>query len=101
MGELLAVDRRIDGERRLGRHVFLPLDIAHHVIKLVGGAGRELFNRFQNPQGRAAAEVGLVHQLEVALEAHHAATYLHVLGAEAQQLVAQHVLKTLIGLGHH
>ena len=101
VGELLAVDCGVDCERGLRSHVFLPFNVAHDIIQLVGVACREFLDGLEYPQRGAAAQVCLVHHLEVSLETDHAASHLHVFRAQAYQLVAQHVFKTLEGLGDH
>ena len=101
MGEVLAVHSRVDGERGIRSHVFTPVDLADYVIEFVGVVGGELLDGLENPEGRAATQVGLVHHLEVSLEADHAASHLHVFRAEGNKLVPEHVLKALEGLGNH
>ena len=99
--EVLAVHRRVDGERGPGSHIFFPGDVAHYVVKLVGIVGGEFLNGLEDSQGCAQAQVGAIHQFQVSLEADHTGAHLYVFGPQAQQFVAQYRLQSLEGLGHH
>ncbi len=101
MGEILAVHRRVYGECGVGSHVFPPVDLADYIVAFVGIMSGELLDGLENPEGRAATQIGFVHHFEIPLEADHAASHLHVFRAERNKLVAEHILKALEGLGNH
>ncbi len=99
--KIAAVHCGVNHESRLGTHIFLPLYVANHIIKLIRIVGRELLYRLQYAQRCAAAKIGLVHQLKVALETYHPTPCLHVFRAKAYQFVAKHIFQSLEGLGYH
>ena len=101
VGEIVAGDGRVYSERRFGRHIFAPVDVAHRVIQFVGCVGCELDDRLQDSERRTAAEIGLVHHSEISLKADHTLSELNVLGAEFDQFVTKDIFKTLKGLGYH
>ena len=87
VGEIVAVHGRVDSERGLRRHVFLPRYLTDYVVKFVRIRGCEFLNGLQHPEGCAQAQIRAVHQFKVSLETYHAGAHLHVLGAEAEQFV--------------
>ena len=101
VGELAAVDCRVDAESGVWGEELFPVEVAHAVVKLVGVGGRELYDGLKDSQGGAATEVGLVHDLVVSLERDHAESYFYIFGPQGDELVAEHILKPLECLGHH
>ncbi len=101
MGEVIARDGRVDRERRVRRHVSAPVYIADNIVKLIRILGRELDYRLQDSESCPAAEVGLIHHLEITLEADHPLAYFDILCSESDQLVPEDIFKTLEGLGYH
>ena len=99
VAELGREDHAVHGERTVDVQVRRPVDGLHGLVDIVGRAGLESLNGFEDADGRTQAEVGAVHHLQVAREGDHAATNLDVTGAQFGQLLCQQGFKALEGLG--
>lgn len=101
VGELIAVDRSLDGKCAVDRQQRPPVELLDAVIERVGSACTELVERLEYSQCRAAAQIGTIEHLLVARKGHHTPSGFHVEGAESPKFVGQYLLKPLKGLGDH
>ena len=100
VAEFVAEDHAVHGKGLVHGEDFLPVDLLHGIIHLVGRPGLEVFQGLQYADGRAQLKVGTVHQFQVAGERHHAPANLNVVGTQVDQLGGQYVFQTLEGLGN-
>ena len=101
VAELVAVHRRVDGEGVVDVENRAPVEGLGHGVELVGIAGVEGEEGFEDAQRGAAAHVRLIESGQVAVEAHHAYALLDILGTDALEFAGQYAFQTLESLGHH
>ena len=71
------------------------------LVNFVSVFGCEVFDGFQDADGRTQAEVGFVHHFFVSTERHHAASYLNVVGTQCGEFSGQCLFQSLEGFGNH
>ena len=70
-------------------------------IHIVGIISLKLLYGLEYAQGCTQTEIGLIHHGQVTAEGNHASPGLHICCTKSSQLLSQHFLQTLHGLGDH
>jgi hypothetical protein len=81
VAKVFAVHHSIDVEGALVCHVFIPIEVLHCFIHLIGCRGFELLDGLQHADGCPKAEIGFVHHLLVTFEGYHTYALLYILCA--------------------
>ena len=92
---------RVDGKGLVQCQILCPVDILHTLVDVVCRQGLEVFDGFQNTDGRMQLEISAIHQLLIARKGHHSASYRYILSAQLRQFVRQDRFQSHKGLGDH
>ena len=101
MAELFAEYYRIYGKGLVCVQEVFPMDCLDLFVDFIGVFGIEVFDGFQDADGRTQAEVCFVHHCLVSTEGHHAATYFNVVGSQCCKFLCQYFFQSLEGFGNH
>ena len=108
--EGLAIDRSIDSEGGVLRHVQRPVDRLDQLVQpILGFEFGSTILEFQLPLGNGhqhtarcpQTEISTIEQRFVALKRHCPTLYLYIISTQLNQLLSEHLFQAFEGLGKH